>query len=345
MCWLKTDPTPRSAYASPRASLFHHAPGVRAVVYWPCETPQFREWAGRFAGLALVPHRPEGASSWNCKPHALLPLLSDEYDEAVWLDSDLMVTRDPSPLFDAINPGTVVATEEPPGQPHPGSASLAAGWGMRAGRSYAISLNSSVLRVTRHHDSLLQRWRQCLADPRYVDAQRRPFSERPQHFMSDQDVLFALLGSEEFSGIPLQYLRGGRDALHRGGAVGYSLGMRLSGVGRSVPTFLHAIAGRPWWILTPDYRRVHGRWFTFYRRLLQETSPYVHEARRFRGELGMECPWLDYHSLLGSALHLLGFGQFALCGLPLTVAAAAAVGLRRVLPVQPVRPFAALRPR
>jgi hypothetical protein len=309
-------------------SLFRHIRGTRAVAYWPCATPSFREWARRFAGLALVPHRPEGAWSWNCKPQALLPLLSGEFDEAIWLDSDVIVTRDPSPLFDPISPAAVVATEEPPGQPHPGSASLAAGWRMKPGRSYAVSLNSSVLRVCRHHIPLLQRWQQCLCDPGYVEAQQRPFSERPHHLMSDQDVLLALLGSEEFSRFPLHYLRGGREIIHCGGALGYGVAMRFDGLRRRVPTFLHAIAGKPWWVLTPVYRRVHSRWFTFYRRLLQETSPYVREAARYRAELGLDCPWLDYRSPLGSGLRLLGFGHFALRGLPLTVAAEAIMGLR-----------------
>jgi hypothetical protein len=284
--------------------------------------------------LTLVPDRPEGASGWNCKPQALLPLLCGEFDEAIWLDSDVMVTRDPSPLFDVISPATVVATEEPPSQPRPGSASLAAGWGMRPGRSYSMALNTCVLRVTRHHSPLLREWQRCLGDPRYVEAQRRPLSERPEHLMSDQDVLFALLGSEEFSDLRVHYLRGGRDVIHCGGALGYSLAMRLSGMRGNVPTILHAIAGKPWWVLTPDYRRAHSHWFTFYRRLLQETSPYVREARRFRAELGLECPWLDYRSFSGSVLRLFGFGHFALCGLPLTVAATATESLRRALRIQ-----------
>jgi hypothetical protein len=202
---------------------------------------------------------------------------------------------------------------------------------MMPGRSYSVSLNSSVLRVTRHHTSLLQTWQECLCDRRYVEAQHRPFSERPLHLMSDQAVLFALLGSEAFTAYPLHYLRGGREIIHCGGALGYSFGMRLDGLRHSLPTFLHAIAGKPWWVLTPDYRRLHGRWFTFYRRLLQETSPYVREARRYRTELGLECPWLDYRSFVGSGLRLLGFGHFALRGLPLTVAATAVVSFRRVL--------------
>ncbi len=251
--------------------------------------------------MTLIPQSPEGAWSWNCKPQALLPLLSGQFNEAIWLDSDIIVTRDPSPLLESISPDAVLATEEPPTQPHPGSAALAAAWSMTPGRSYPVSLNSSVLRLTSHHVPLLEAWQQCLSASCYVEAQCKPFNARPQHLMCDQDVLFALLGSEPFSNVRLHYLRGGRDVIHCGGALGYSLAMRLAGVGHGVPTFLHAIAGKPWWVLTPAYRRMHRRWFTFYRRLLQETSPYVREARLFREDLGLECPWLDYKSGLGLA--------------------------------------------
>jgi hypothetical protein len=147
--------------------------------------------------------------------------------------------------------------------------------------------------------------------------------------LSDQDVLFALLGSEEFSRLPLRYLRGGLDVIHCGGALGYSLRMRLAGLFHRVPTFLHAISGKPWWVLSAEYANIHGRWFTFYRRLLQETSPYVREAKRFRAAIAMNAPWLDHHTVLGSLLRLFGLGHFALCGLPLTVAATAAVGVKR----------------
>jgi hypothetical protein len=311
------------------ASLFAADENANVVAYWPCVTEDFRTWASRFKGLRLIPRRPVGASSWNCKPNAILPLIRKEFDEAIWLDSDLLVTRDPAPLFKAVATDAVVLTEEPPSQLHVDSAILATRWGMRPGRSHLVSPNSSVLRVTRVHIPLLERWQTCLSDPYYLEAQRKPLEERPKHLLSDQDVLFALLGSEEFSSLPLRYLRGGLDVIHCGGALGYSLRMRLAGLFRHVPTFLHAISGKPWWVLSAEYANVHGRWFTFYRRLLQETSPYVREAKRFRAAIAMNAPWLDYHTVLGTTLRMFGLGHFALCGLPLTVAATAAVGVKR----------------
>jgi hypothetical protein len=140
------------------------------------------------------------------------------------------------------------------------------------------------------------------------------------HHQSDQDVLNALLGSKECQSIAVQQLQVGRDVIHCGGALGYSLGRRLGGLCRRVPPFLHAIAGKPWWVLSPEYRRSHAAWFTYYRRLLQETSPYVAAARSYRDEVGLPCPWLDAWSPPGLCLRAAGLGHFALRGLPLTLA-------------------------
>jgi hypothetical protein len=149
--------------------------------------------------------------------------------------------------------------------------------------------------------------------------------------MSDQDVLTALLGSDIFAGVPVRYLNGGREVIHCGGALGYSLGMRVSGLTHPIPTFLHAIAGKPWAVLHPDYRDTHSAWFGYYRGLLQETSAYVLAARRFRREVGVPCPWLDPVTIPGLVLRLVGFGHYSLTGLPLTVAATLAVTARRAL--------------
>jgi hypothetical protein len=312
------------------ASLMRACPTARAVVYRPRPSPEFRGWLAEYPRAQLVAELPLGASSWNCKPHTLLPLLEEGADEAVWLDSDIIVTRDPSHLFDGLGPEVLVGTEEPPTSTHQGWGPRTAAWGLTAGRDSPITLNSCVVRVTRSHIPLLHRWRELLADPTYVAAQVRPVAERPLHLMSDQDVLNALLGSAAFARLPVHYLRGGRDVIQCGGAVGYSLGQRLAGLFRSIPPFLHAISGKPWWVFHPEYPKIHTRGFTFYRRLLQETSPYLAAARPLRAEIGIPCPWLDTHSVLGIGLRAMGFGHFALRGLPLTLAASTAVTARRL---------------
>jgi hypothetical protein len=305
-------------------SLLKACPAARVVVYRAGASEAFRKWLGGFSGAELVRELPPGASSWNCKPHTLLPLLANGADEAIWLDSDIFVTRDPSHLFDPLGADELLGAEEFPTSPHPkGFAVRTAAWGLPPGRDFPVTLNSCVLRVTPAHTPLLVRWRELLADPAYIEAQKRP--DRPMHLISDQDVLNALLGSAEFAGVPVRCLRVGRDVIHCGGAIGYPLVRRLAGLFRRVPPFLHAIAGKPWWVFHPEYAKHHAPWFTRYRRLLQETSPYVSAARRMRAEIDMPCPWLDAGSLLGRALRVVGFGHHALLGMPLT--AVATVGL------------------
>src|SRR5262249_55716528 len=147
-------------------------------------------------------------------------------------------------------------------------------WGMTPARESAVTLNSCVVRATAAHVPLLTRWHELLAEPTYVAAQKMT-TDRPMHLISDQDVLNALLGAAEFASVPVKLLRVGRDVIHCGGAIGYPLGRRLGDLFGPRPTFLHAIAGKPWYVFHPEYANNHTRWFTWYRRLLQETSPYV----------------------------------------------------------------------
>jgi hypothetical protein len=305
------------------ASLRRACPGAAVVVHRPLPSAAFRNWLLGCPGVHLVPEMPAGASSWNCKPHVLLPLLEAGHAEAIWLDSDLLISRDPSKLFDGVDPAELIGTEEPASSVNQGSAIRAAGWGFPLGRAYPVTLNTCVLRVTAVHAPLLRRWKKLLEDPVYVAAQARPLWERPVYLMSDQDVLNALLGAQEFESLPVRFLRGGMDVIHCGGALGYSLRQRLNGIFRRVPPFLHAIASKPWAVFSAGYRARHSRWFNFYRGVLQETSPYVASVRKLRKEIGVDCPWLEEGTWLGGGLRALGFGHFALRGLPLTLAATA----------------------
>jgi hypothetical protein len=315
------------------ASLLRACPTATAVVYRPNPTAAFRRWLGGYSRAVLRPELPAGAFSWNCKPHTLLPLLEGGADEAVWLDSDILVTRDPSYLFDPLGPEVLVGAEEAHPAPLPmGWHVRTRAWGLELGRDSAVTFNSCVVRVTRAHTPLLRRWHELLAAPSYRAAHQLPLNDRPQHMWGDQDVLNALLGSKEFEGVSVHYLRIGREVIHSGGALAYNVGQRLGGIGRSIPPFLHAMSGKPWWVFHPEYKKTHPRGFTFYRRLLQETSPYVAAARAFRHEVGVPCPWLDARSGLGVLVRAAGLGHFALRGLPLTMAAKGMVAAKRLVP-------------
>lgn len=300
------------------ASVAEHCPDVPLVLYRPEPLPEFTAWLAKFPQVRLVSVPLPGAHQWNCKPHALQPALPDDDHEAVWLDSDLMLTRDPRPLFRSWTPDVLGITQEPPNQPNQGSVQRTRDWKLPVGRELPQTLNSCVLRVTRRHLPLLRQWQELLERPEYLAIQARPVEERGVSFASDQDVLNAVLGSQEFAAVPIGLLRNGVDVIHSGGALAYSISERLAGLFRPQPMFLHAISVKPWVVLNGAPLPGQAAWF---RRLMHEVSPYLAYARRYRPALEEPCPWMDHRTLLGTALRVVGLGHWALRGLPVTMAA------------------------
>lgn len=302
-------------------SLRRHVPEAPIFVYRPSPTPDFVVWLRKVPQVTLIPNRPEAAESWNCKPHALRPLLAQGYRQVVWLDSDVIVTRDVRAYFGTLSEQTMVSAQEPRSLPHQGLLQRTLGWGLEPGRNLPITLNSAVLRVTQEHASILSRWIECMRDPRYTAAQALPLEQRPLHMMGDQDVLNALLGAKEFASVPIRVLETGVDIIHAGGALGYSLHERLSGLLRAKPAYVHATAGKPWLWLGNHERWSRADFVSWHRRLLQEVSPYVAEARKYRDEMEVDTAWMDRASGVGIVLRALGLGHYALRGLPITLVA------------------------
>lgn len=303
------------------ASLSRYAPDCQINCYKPWQSNDFDVWATQFRNLRLIRQSPVGASSWNCKPHALIPVFENGGNEAVWIDSDIIVTRDPRGVFQGLSDTTIAVGEEPYLVPCPNGAEQAAAWGWAPGRELQTLINSSIVRVTRKHMPLLIRWRETLTDSRYIECQTKPFDQRPRHMLSDQDVLFSILGSREFADISIRILRDGTDILHCGGALGYSFQRRIGDVFKPVPTFLHAIAGKPWWIFHSKYADIHSKTAVYYRRLLQEVSPYTIAARQYQDMLDYPLPWLKQRSIIGRFMELIAFRRHALLGMPITMVA------------------------
>jgi len=308
-------------------SLRDHCPEAHVFLYRPQPIPDFVRWLQAQPQVTLIDHWPAGAQGWNCKPHTLLPLLQAGWQETIWLDSDALLSASLSPLLDSLKEDEILVAEEASSQPDKGTELRTRGWNLPVGRALPNTLNSAVLRVTASHEPLLRRWQECLAGEEYHRYDDRPLMERPPHVRSDQDVLNALIGSVEFAHYPVRLLRTGRDIIHCGGALGYGLGERLSGIFGSPPLVLHAIGGKPWVLLGPGCP--DKGWFGRLRRLMQELSPYVVATRAYREEVQEPCPWLDHHTFLGSVLRVLGLGNHALRGLPVTVAATLIARFRR----------------
>lgn len=301
-------------------SVVEHCPDAKLFIFRPRSAPGFAEWVATQPGCQLIETTLPGANNWNCKPQALLETLSrtGQGSQVVWLDSDLVVTADLATLLAKESPETLAITQEPLSATHQGSEIRTRGWGLAVGRAFRESFNSCVVRTTHHHIPLLEHWQSLLADPGYLQRAPEKLEQKPPHLWSDQDVLQALLGSALYQQVPIRVLRHGIDILHTGGGLAFSMGERLRGLSRPLPTVLHAIGVKPWVLLG---RGSHEPgWFPWFRRLMQETSQYVVYVRRYRGPLHDPLPWTTASTPLGRLLNLLSCGHWALRGLPVTLA-------------------------
>src|SRR5436190_20803418 len=93
-------------------SIHRHCPGTQLTIFRPRPTPEFVAWLKDFPNVRLVTEALPNASSWNCKPHALLAILREGFDEAIWFDSDMMLARDYRPLFAPLSDDTIAFTHE-----------------------------------------------------------------------------------------------------------------------------------------------------------------------------------------------------------------------------------------
>ena len=192
-------------------------------------------------------------------------------------------------------------------------------WGFKVGRVLPFALNTGVIRVTSQHRGLMVRWRELLESEAYRAAQERDWRSRPLHMISDQDVLTALLASEEFAGVPLGFLMRGKDIVQYFGPYGYTLRERLIHLSGRRPAFVHSQGPKPWLWTKRHTKRRSARNYLY--DLYLELSPYTLAARKYRGALSEPAPWMASHSLAGSTLRALGFWYPPLVGLPIAALA------------------------
>ncbi|HVU51425.1 MAG TPA: nucleotide-diphospho-sugar transferase [Polyangia bacterium] len=291
-------------------SVRRHVRRVPIHLCVPNPPPDFERWAAAQPDLELDRTGDAQLRGWNAKPFLLLRLLDAGHDEAVWLDSDLIVAGDFRRLF--ADDWSVVSTEELQRHSRKDARLRTTGWGFPLGRQLSHVLNSALVRVRASHRDLLTEWARLMRTPEYQAAQRMPLGARPAHMMGDQDVLTALLGSEAFAHVPLQLLRRGRDIIHDPHG-GYHPFDRVANVFRREPALVHAQSGRPWRYARPPSPL--AEWSRYYNFLHVETSPYGHHARTYRGELGEDAPFLEVRSRFGRAAWALSRGNPHLPGM------------------------------
>ena len=306
------------------ASIARHAPGTRVVASLKAADDATRAWFAARPDVELIVDEDFGGTGWDVKPALLLRRLETE-DEVVWWDSDIVANGDFRELFRDVGREVLVSTEDVFwGQEQRGDYRARA-WGFPVGRVLPATVNTGVLRVTRAHRPLLEAWQQCMLDPAYREAQRTNIKTRPLHLLGDQEVLTALLCSEQFASVPVQLLRRGVEVAQCFGPSGFRAGERVRSLVRwgGAPPIVHSTNPKPWVALDPSAdRRVPRRasrvaWRTWYKSLHAELSTYTVLARGYTSELQHDQPWLRSSTPVGRVLAQLPGDKSVVPELPL----------------------------
>jgi len=299
-------------------SLNTHCPRIAIHLFYPPANERFLTWIKKCPQVNLQTDRLMKGYGWNIKPQAIMRLIDQGFDEVIWIDSDVIVTRDIGNIFGQLESDVVVATEDALGDERDdGNALRAQLWGFQVGRVLPFGLNTGVLRVTKEHYHLIERWWELLQSSAYRDFQNREWRQRPLHMLGDQDVLTALLTSREFSETRLHMLRRGKHILQFNGVYGYTVAERVRKLFGGRPTFIHSFAGKPW--SEPWRKEASTDLREYIKKVYLDLSPYTLSAKQFRRELECDTEWMEPHYKLSRFLRMLGMGNSALVGLPVAI--------------------------
>ena len=297
-------------------SLNMHCSGMAVNLFYPPAKDGFLTWIKKFPQVRVRTDHLTSGCGWNVKPQAIMRMISQGFDEVIWIDSDIIVSRNMLHIFAQLKGNIFVATEDALGDDHDdGNALRARLWRLPVGRVLPFGLNTGVLRVTKEHYRLMERWWKLLQSDEYQDFQKKEWRQRPVHMLGDQDVLTALLTSKEFSEIPIYILRRGKHIVQFNGVWGYTVAERMRKLLGDSPTFVHQFGHKPWsdrWRPCADLR-------DYVKKVYLDVSPYTLSAMQFRRELECDTEWMEPHYVLSRILRALGMGKSALAGLPMAI--------------------------
>jgi hypothetical protein len=297
-------------------SLNKHCGKLPINVFYPPARSAFRSWIGRYPQVTVHTVSPLGAQGWNVKPQALLYLMDQGFDQIIWIDCDIIITRDFMWLLSVLDPQVIAVAEEALWGSHDDLGALRARlWGFDVGRSLPFTLNTGVLRVTRLHYCLLRRWQEILESDKYRNVQQKVWSDRPVHMMGDQDVLTAILSSAEYAHVPLRILTRGNDIIQYFGLYGYTTYERALNIFYGLPPFIHSQGVKPWLQIWRTTRRKSLR--DYIESIYLDLSPYTLAARSFQTELDCDCRWMTAHFKLSAVMRVGGMWYIPLVGLPI----------------------------
>jgi len=291
-------------------SLCRVDPDVSLHLTVPDAPASVRVWAERRPEVVLSTRPPDGVTGWDVKSWLLLQELNDGWQEVLWIDTDMIVTRPITSLLKDFPVESLIVAEE--WNRHE-AVPVSEFWGLRSVRPIPV-MNACFLRVTPAHRPLLDRWLELIHEPRYREASTIPFERRPIHLATDGWLMAALLESEDFSQVPLDYIRLGRHIAQCAGSSGYRPHHRLLDLFRGLPPLIHCIGRKPW---VSQHDR--GRLYRLLIDLATDVSPYVLASRRVAQDLGISPSWLEARTSIGALLRGLTAYHPGMAGLPLSI--------------------------
>ncbi|ACK68792.1 hypothetical protein PCC7424_0324 [Gloeothece citriformis PCC 7424] len=282
---------------------------AQAIVYAfiPNATENFKSWA-KHHQIVIYDQPVLKATGVNAKPYALLWALDKGHKQAIWMDSDMILSR---PLLRDFleQPQEVMIASELPGLRKINIHDRTRPWGFEIGRSFQRNPSCCCVWVTQAHRAFIEDWKGLIENPEYQRWQSFPVRERPIYASHEDAVFMALVGSKKYENLAIKLLKCGQDIAQCLTFSSYSVKARLNSLFYGLPPIVHAMGPKPWLVQGSE-------------RIYQSLSPYACIAREYQKDLDFqEKDWLKLPEKGISLWYKLVFGHPALASLPFAIKA------------------------
>lgn len=280
----------------------------------PNASEKFLKWcAGR--DVKCIQESPSKQSGFNIKPDLLLWGLDKGYERVTFIDADIILTRALPKFFMDPAEDAIIASQTAPLNKVRTKVRTDF-WGFKQGRRFIRDPSGCFLSASKKHRSLLNSWAKLLTDERYLSAKNLQDEKTLIPVRGDDEVLSALLGSEQYAHLKLVFLNSTSQIAQCGTPGSYTVHSRLRSLLGHKPYLIHAVGNKPWLREEPYYKH-----------------PYSIEARAYANQLDEECNWSikasHQRDKLWSRVY---YNNSAMCDLPAALAdETSRLGLRSFL--------------
>lgn len=270
----------------------------------------FTDWVRRkikSIDIEIISFDQSAWSGWDIKASVLLDLMKRGIKEPIWIDSDIILTRDATHFFNDLSDRSIVLAS----QKGEFNSLRTTCWGLKVKRRHDHSVNTCIMRVTQAHISLLEEWNKYLQKEKYLENKRLPHSERAPWLHGAQDILEGLLAANlhpEWEQYDLKFILSGDEILHESD---YGIKERWEHRKEKLPPFIHAQGLKPWYQPYIERKRLKD--------IQLELSPYLVVAREFASDLESTFArkWIQQRTYRGQMCSLLTGNNIRLQAIPI----------------------------